>query len=65
MLQPEKHICSRCSHIPGEGVFDSEEAYLSHKCKKTGCKPTQPEHLGKEFESASKAALKRGEARSK
>jgi hypothetical protein len=56
----ENHICGSCSK-----GFSTEEAYLKHKCQKTGFKPTQAGHLGKDFEEVSKAALARGKARAK
>lgn len=65
MEETQKHVCGRCSHIKGEGVFATRDEYLAHKCQKTGFKPTQLEHLGKVFESVSKKALERGEAKSK
>ena len=56
--------CSPC----GE-VFATNEAYLKHKCKATGFKPTQAEHFdalsGGRFSLQSQAALARGEARKK
>ena len=56
--------CSPCQE-----VFEDNEAYLKHKCSKTGFKPTQVEHFdaltGGRFSMQSKAALARGEARKK
>ena len=58
MSETQKHICSDCKL-----EFDTHEAYLEHTCEKTGFKPTDPKHLGKAFESISKVALERGQAR--
>ena len=56
--------CSPCGK-----VFKDNEAYLKHKCAKTGFTPTQIEHQdalsGGRFSLQSKAALARGEARKK
>jgi len=57
-----KVTCSPC-----QKVFATREAYLKHKCAKTGFTPTQAEHFdalsGGRFSLQSKAALARGEAR--
>ena len=64
MTNSSKVTCSPC-----QKVFESNEAYLKHKCAKTGFTPTQPEHFdalsGGRFSLQSKAALARGEARKK
>ena len=56
--------CSPCQE-----VFEDNEAYLKHKCSKTGFKPTQVEHFdaltGGRFSLQSQAALKRGAIRAK
>ena len=60
----EKITCSPC-----QKVFLTNEAYLKHKCPKTGFNPTQIEHqdalTGGRFSKQSQAALARGEARKK
>lgn len=57
-----KVICGQCNK-----EFKDNEAYLKHKCEKTGFTPTQPEHFdatsGGRFSLQSKAALARGEAK--
>ena len=57
-----KVICGACRE-----EFKNNEAYLKHKCKKTGFTPTQVEHFdalsGGRFSLQSKAALARGETR--
>jgi len=57
----------RCS--PCGKMFESNEAYLKHKCKATGFTPTQVEHFdalsGGRFSLQSKEALKRGAASKK
>ena len=54
----QKHICSPCG-----GIFNSEEEYIAHKCKKTGFTPADPKNLGVEFAKVSEAAVKRGAAK--
>ena len=54
----QKHICSPCG-----GVFNSEEEYIAHKCKKTGFTPADAKHQGAEFVKVQEAALKRGAAK--
>lgn len=52
------HLCGQCNQ-----QFTSENAYLNHQCNATGFTPTDPAHLGPEFEAIQKAALARGEER--
>jgi len=58
----EEVTCGPCGK-----VFKSNEAYLKHKCEKTGFNPTQIEHqdalTGGRFSLQSKAALARGAKR--
>lgn len=57
-MADQKHICGKC-----QGEFGSEQEYVEHLCKVTGVQPTNPEHLGPEFQAISQAALARGAAR--
>ena len=52
------HVCGVCAL-----GFDTEAEYLAHVCSETGYKPSEPEHLGKQFLEVSKRALERGNLR--
>ena len=61
-MDKEQHKCGTC-----EVMFDDEQGYFDHKCKKTGFKPTQIEHqdslTGGAFSKQSEKALERGAAK--
>lgn len=49
-------ICGQC-----ELEFDGDTEYLAHICDVTGVDPTDPQSMGKHWQTIQAEALKRGE----